>query len=103
LSFWKISPEKALAFSKQKVLRFWGLTGQRGWAHLILGRLHDLVPPPDDSKCSVFDPSRSRMNTTVSPSQTMDMVLPMLPASAGALASKVPVCSCIIFFVKFPP
>ena len=27
LGFWKMSPEKALAFSKQKVLRFWGLTG----------------------------------------------------------------------------
>jgi hypothetical protein len=29
LSFWKKSPEKALAFSKQKILRFWWLTGQR--------------------------------------------------------------------------
>ena len=43
LSFWKMSPEQALAFSKQKILCFWGLTGQRGWARLILDRLHDLV------------------------------------------------------------
>ena len=27
LSFWKMSPEQALAFSKHKILRFWGLTG----------------------------------------------------------------------------
>jgi hypothetical protein len=52
LSFWKMSPEQALAFSKQKILRFWGLTGQRGWARLILDRLHDLVLSPDDSKGS---------------------------------------------------
>jgi hypothetical protein len=73
LSFWKMSPEQALAFSKQKVLRFWGLTGQRGWARLILG-------------------TRSRTNTTVSSFQTTGMVLPMLPASAGATAAKVLVC-----------
>jgi hypothetical protein len=52
-----MSPEQALAFSKQKVLRFWGLTGQRGWARLILGRLHDLVLSPDDSKGSKLDPN----------------------------------------------
>jgi len=52
-----MSPEKALAFSKPKVLRFWGLTGQRGWARLILGRLHDLVLSPGDFKGSTLDPS----------------------------------------------
>jgi hypothetical protein len=46
----------ALAFSKEKVFRFWGLTGQRGWARLILGRLHDLVLSPGDSKGSTLDP-----------------------------------------------
>jgi hypothetical protein len=51
-----MSPEQALAFSKQKILRFWGLTGQRGWARLILGRLHDPVLFPDDSKGSTLDP-----------------------------------------------
>ena len=50
-----MSPEKALAFSKQKILRFWGLTGQRGWARLILGRLHDLVLAPSDPKGSPLD------------------------------------------------
>jgi hypothetical protein len=28
----------------------------RGWARLILDRLHDLALSPDDSKGSVFDP-----------------------------------------------
>jgi hypothetical protein len=56
LSFWKMSPKRALAFSKQKALRFWGLTGQRGWARLILDRPHDLVLSPDDSKGSTLDP-----------------------------------------------
>jgi hypothetical protein len=51
-----MSPEKALAFSKQKFLRFWGLTGQRGWARLVLGGLHDLVLAPSDSKGSALDP-----------------------------------------------
>jgi hypothetical protein len=56
LIIWKMSPEKALAFSKQKILRFWGLTGKRGWARLILDRLHDLVLSPNDSKGSTLDP-----------------------------------------------
>jgi hypothetical protein len=56
LSFWKMIPEQAPAFSKQKILRFWVLTGQRGWARLILGRLYDLVLSPYDSKGSTLDP-----------------------------------------------
>ena len=48
-----MSPEQALAFFKQKILRFWGLTG---WARLILGRLRDLVFAPGDSKGSTLDP-----------------------------------------------
>jgi hypothetical protein len=56
LSFWKMSPERALAFSKQKIFRFWGLTGQRGWARLVLDRLNDLVLAPSDSKGSTLDP-----------------------------------------------
>ena len=56
LSFWKMNPEPALAFSKQKTLRFWGLTGQRCWARLILDRFHDLVLSPGDSKGSTLDP-----------------------------------------------
>jgi hypothetical protein len=51
-----MSPEKALVFSEQKILCFWGLTGQRGWARLILDRLHDLALSPGDSKGSTLDP-----------------------------------------------
>jgi hypothetical protein len=40
----------------QKILRFWGLTGQRGWARLILDRLHDVALPPGDFKGSALDP-----------------------------------------------
>jgi hypothetical protein len=58
LSFWKMSPEQALASSKQKNLRFWGLTGHRGWARLILDRLNDLVLAPNNSKGSTLDPDK---------------------------------------------
>jgi hypothetical protein len=51
-----MSPEQALAFSKQKTLLFRGLTGQRCWARLILGRLHDLVLSPGDFKGSTLNP-----------------------------------------------
>jgi hypothetical protein len=51
-----MSPEKALAFSKQKILRIWGLTGQRGWARLILNRPQSLVLSPGESKGSTLDP-----------------------------------------------
>jgi hypothetical protein len=87
-----MSPEQALAFSKQKILRFWGLTGQRGWARLILGRLHDLVLSPDDSKGSTLDPDTVAHEHRSSSFQTTGTVLPMLPASAGATAAKVLVC-----------
>jgi hypothetical protein len=30
VDFWKIPPKNALALCKQKILRFWGLTAQRG-------------------------------------------------------------------------
>jgi hypothetical protein len=56
LSFRKMSPEQALAISKQKILRFGGLTGQRGWARFILGRLHDLALSPGDYKGSTLEP-----------------------------------------------
>jgi len=55
LGFWEMSPEQALAFFKQKILRFWGLTGQRGWTRLILGRLNDVALSPGDSKGSTPD------------------------------------------------
>ena len=87
-----MSPEKALAFSKQKVLRFWGLTEQRGWARLILDRLHDLVLFPDDSKGCTLDPDTVAHEHHSFSFQTTDTVLPMLPASAGVTAAKVLVC-----------
>jgi hypothetical protein len=92
LSFWKTSPEQALAFFKQKVLRFWGLTGQRGWARLILGRLRDLVLSPAIPRAVRSTRTRPRTNTTVSSFQTTDTVYPMLPASTGATAAKDLVC-----------
>jgi len=51
-----MNPEQALAFSKQKALRFEELTGQRGLARLILDRLHGLALSPGDSKGSTLDP-----------------------------------------------
>jgi hypothetical protein len=98
-----MSPEQALAFSKQKILRFWGFTGQRGWARLILDHLHDFVFSPGDFKGSAHDADTVAHNTTVSSFQTTDTVLPMLPASAGATPAKVLVCFCIMLFFKSLP
>ena len=56
LSFWKIPPKHALALCKQKILRFWGLTAQRGWARLILDRFHDLVLSPGDPTAATHEP-----------------------------------------------
>ena len=92
LGFWKMSPEESMAFSKQKRLSFWGLTGQRGWARLILGRLPDLILPPAITRAVRSTRTQSRKNTKVSSFQTTDTVLQMLPASAGATAAKVLVC-----------
>jgi hypothetical protein len=83
LSFLKMSPEQALAFSKQKILRFWGLTGQRGWVRLILGRLHDLVLAPTIPRAVRSTRARSRTNTTVSSFQTAGTVLPANAAGFG--------------------
>jgi hypothetical protein len=56
LSFLKIPPKHALALYKQKILRFWGLTAQRGWVRLILGRFRDLVPSPGDPTAATREP-----------------------------------------------
>ena len=77
---------------KQKILRFWGLTGQRGWARLILDHLHDLVLSPAIPRAVRSTQTRSRTNTTVTSFQTTDTVLPMPPASAGATAAEVLEC-----------
>ena len=85
LSFWKMSPEQALAFSKQKILRFWGLASS--WTASTT-----LFCPPAIPRAVRSTRSRSRTNTKISSFQTTDTVLPMLPASAGATAAKVLVC-----------
>jgi hypothetical protein len=98
-----MSTELALAFSKQKVLRFWGLTGQRGWARLILGRLHDLALSPGDFKGSTIDPDTAALEHQSLFFQTTDKVLPILPASAGATAAKVLVCFFVLCYLLNPP
>jgi hypothetical protein len=55
-SFWEIPPKHAVALCELKTLRFWGLTAQRGWARLILGRFHDLVLSPGDSTAATREP-----------------------------------------------
>jgi|AntAceMinimDraft_5_1070358.scaffolds.fasta_scaffold180632_1 hypothetical protein len=37
-----------LALCEKKILCFWGLMAQRGWARLILGGFNDLVLSPGD-------------------------------------------------------
>jgi hypothetical protein len=54
--FWENEPGAGFGLLQADILRFWGLTGQRGWARLILDRLHGLALSPGDSKGSVFDP-----------------------------------------------
>ena len=56
LSFWEIPPKHALALCKQKILRIWGLTAQRGWARLILDRIHDLVLSPGNPSIVAHEP-----------------------------------------------
>ena len=43
LTYFDIKLQDALALHKQAVLRFWGLTAQRGWARLVLDCLGGLV------------------------------------------------------------
>jgi hypothetical protein len=53
---WRIPLKHTLALYKQKILRFWGLTAQRGWARLILDRFQDLVLSPGDSTAATREP-----------------------------------------------
>jgi hypothetical protein len=103
LSFLKMSPDQAQAFSKQKVLRFSGLTGQRGWARLILDRLNDFVLPPSDSKGSTLDPDTvaHEHHSFFFPDNGQGAA--NAASSAGAAAAEVLVCFSIMLFVKFPP
>ena len=49
-------PKHALALCKQKILRFWDLTAQRGWARLILDHIHDLVLSPGNPLTAAHEP-----------------------------------------------
>jgi hypothetical protein len=49
-------PKHALVLCKQKILRFWGLMAQRGWARLILDRFHDMVISPRDPTAATREP-----------------------------------------------
>jgi hypothetical protein len=54
--FWKIPLKKALALCKQKILRFWGLTAHRGWAHFILDRFYHLALSLGDLTAATREP-----------------------------------------------
>jgi hypothetical protein len=98
-----MSPEQALAFSKQKILRFGGSPGSEVGLALSWAASTTSFCPPTIPRVVRSTQTRSRTNTTVSSFQTAGTVLPMLPASAGAMAAKVFVCFfCIMLFVKFP-
>jgi hypothetical protein len=49
---------KSLAgfYTNQKILRFLGLTAQRGWARLILGRFQDFVLSPGNPTAATHEP-----------------------------------------------
>jgi hypothetical protein len=51
-----MSPKNALALCKQKILRFSGLTAQRGWARLILDRFRDQALSPFDLTAATCGP-----------------------------------------------
>ena len=46
MSYYHIDRAKAMSLAKQKIIRFWRLTAQRGWARLILDRRLGLVVSP---------------------------------------------------------
>jgi hypothetical protein len=56
VSLWNMPPKDTLALCKQKILRFWGLTAQRGSARLILDCFHDLVLSPGDPAAATREP-----------------------------------------------
>ena len=51
--------DRAMALAKQSFLRFWGLTAQRGWARLVLGRCHGLVVAPAELGTTARDPDEA--------------------------------------------
>jgi hypothetical protein len=92
LSFWKMSPEKALNFPSRKFFASGGSPGSVvGLASSWAGST-TLLCPPAILRADRSTRTRSRTNITVSSFQTTDTVLPMLPVSVGATAAKALVC-----------
>jgi hypothetical protein len=87
VSFRKIPPKNALAFCTQKILRFWGLTAQRGLARLILGRFHDFVLSPGDSTAATREPDSVSHELPTSFFQTLGVAPLTLLVSAGGVAA----------------
>jgi hypothetical protein len=82
-SFWKMLPKHALALCKQKILRFWGLTAQRG----VMDRFQDLVLSPGDPTAATREPgSASHEHHTVF-FQTLSVAPLKLLVSTGGVAS----------------
>ena len=54
-----MSRNQAIALAKQKLLRVWGLTTQRGWARLILDRCQGLVVAPAEPGTAARDPDEA--------------------------------------------
>jgi len=101
LSYWKMSPEQA----KKKFFAFGGSPGSGVELALSWTAFTTSFLPPTIPSAARSTQTRPRTNTTVFSFQTADTVLPMLPASAGATAAKVPcVCFfCVMLFVKCRP
>ena len=51
-----MSPKRALALYKHKILRLCGLTAQQGWARLILDRFYGIVLFPGDPAAATREP-----------------------------------------------
>ena len=59
MNFYHMSRDQAMALAKKNLLRFWGLTAQRGWARLILGRCQVLVVAPAEPGTTARGPGEA--------------------------------------------
>ena len=97
VGFWKMPSKHALELCKRKILLFWGLMAQRGWARLIQDRFRDLLLSLGDPTAAQ---SRAMLPTSTSlPSfQTPGLApLTLLASGGGVAASKRP------FLLSAPP
>jgi hypothetical protein len=90
VGFWKMPPKGALALCKQKILRFWGLTAQRGRARVILGRFK--ISPLCDPTAATRepDPISHKHHTFIFPSLGAVPLTLLASAGGAAAASKRP-------------